>query len=588
MHLLRLAPPTHPLLVALLCTFAASGVASADWPPFGRAVSTAPNSQVHPAITTDGAGGAIISWQDHRDARVNLFAQHVLASGELDAVWPAGGRGLLTDPNVLAQETFGLKSPVMVSDGAGGAIVAWEDNRSDVTETDVFAQHVLASGVVDGAWPANGAALAVIAGLQNAPVIAADGAGGAIVAWMDTRPGASVVDVYAQHVLASGVVDARWPTNGIALTGAPGSQQSPTIVADDTGGAIITWSDLRDAATDTDIFAQHVLNSGVLDPVWPLDGRALCTATGGQGNPSITSDGAHGAIIAWSDSRIVGTSHIFAHHVLGSGAVDPAWPTNGRAVSAAGLLETRPLLVPDGVGGTIVTWQAFTVHLNMYAQHVKSTGVLDPTWPVGGKALSITNRTQSQADIVSDGSGGAVVAWADSFDIVAQHVSASGVLDPAYPDTGRAVCNLPSSQGDVGLVATGGAGAIATWTDTRNILVPSASPDIFALQVLNAGTVSVPGPVAVGISFAAPSPNPARGSVLFQFSLPRETHAKLTIYDTLGRRVRELASGLRSTGRNVIRWDLRDEAGVAVPVGLYLAQLTVDGQSLTQRVVSLE
>src|SRR5689334_14354709 len=108
----------------------APGVASADWPAFGRAISIAAGAQVHAAITTDGAGGAIITWQDHRDARVNLFAQHVLAAGDVDAFWPADGRALLSDPNVLAQETFGLASPVMVSDRAGGAIVVWEDNRS--------------------------------------------------------------------------------------------------------------------------------------------------------------------------------------------------------------------------------------------------------------------------------------------------------------------------------------------------------------------------------------------------------------------------------------------------------------------------
>ena len=40
---------------------------------------------------------------------------------------------------------------VIVPDGAGGAIVTWQDGA-----TDIFAQHVLASGVLDPAFLAAG------------------------------------------------------------------------------------------------------------------------------------------------------------------------------------------------------------------------------------------------------------------------------------------------------------------------------------------------------------------------------------------------------------------------------------------------
>jgi len=63
------------------------------------------------------------------------------------------------------------------------------------------------------------------------------------------------------------------------------------IASDGAGGAIITWSDLR-SGTDSDIYAQHVLASGLVDPGWPVDGRAICTAAGDQSSPAIVSDGA--------------------------------------------------------------------------------------------------------------------------------------------------------------------------------------------------------------------------------------------------------------------------------------------------------
>ena len=44
-------------------------------------------------------------------------------------------------------------------------------------------------------------------------------------------------------------------------------QSSPVIASDNAGGAFIAWSDLRNL-NDNNIFAQHVLASGVVDPLW--------------------------------------------------------------------------------------------------------------------------------------------------------------------------------------------------------------------------------------------------------------------------------------------------------------------------------
>jgi flagellar hook capping protein FlgD len=568
-----------------LWAVAAPRLASADWPQSGRAISTAVNAQQHSAIATDGADGAIITWQDLRSSKINIFAQHVRATGEVDAAWPANGAALLTDPLAMATADGGQTSPVIVSDGAGGAIVAWQDLRSAATETDIFAQHVLASGEVDPNWESNGTALCSIEGIQNTLTIASDGAGGAIVTWRDGRPGASSTDIYAQHVLASGQVDLRWPENGLAVCTATGSQEFPTIVGDGAGGSIITWHDLRRDPNNFDIFAQHVLGSGVVDRTWPADGLAVSLADGNQGFPTIASDGAHGAIIAWTDGRSGTADHIFAQHVLGSGQVDPAWPVDGRAISDASDQETRPLIVSDGAGGAIVTWQSFSLQLTMYAQHVTAGGIVDPAWPRAGKPLSTSDRQQTTAQITSDGAGGAIVVWRENADIFAQRVLASGSLDPTYPAAGRPVVNLPSGQGDPALVATAGGGAIVAWSDTRGGL----GLDIYAMQVLAVDTVTaVDGPPEVSrIRFARPKPNPARGPFALSFALPREAKVMVIIYDAAGRRVRELASGALPSGEHSLTWDLRDQGGQVVGAGVYFARLEAEGDSFTKKLVML-
>jgi hypothetical protein len=390
--------------------------------------------------------------------------------------------------------------------------------------------------------------------------------------------------VFAQHVLASGIVDPSWPANGMPLCAAPGRQQFPAIVEDGAGGAIIGWQDGRDSTTTGfDVYAQHVLSSGALDGAWPTNGRALCTATGDQGRGTITTDGIHGAILAWTDGRIAGQTHIFAQHLLASGAADPSWPTNGRAISNAGILESRPLAISDGVGGAIVNWQAFTLHLNMYAQHVTAAGVVDPAWPAGGRALSITNRQQDHARIVPDGGRGAVVAWEDSFNVMAQHVLSSGALDSAYPDTGRVISGLPSQEGDPALVATNSGGAIVAWTDTRK----GTDTDIYAMEVLQATTTGVTGSAPPVVTVVHASPNPARVPLTLRFALPRDTRVRLSIFDAGGRRVRELISGTRAAGSHVLVWDLRDESGHAVGSGIYFARLEAEGRAYTTKLVTV-
>ncbi|MFA4949184.1 MAG: T9SS type A sorting domain-containing protein, partial [Candidatus Krumholzibacteriia bacterium] len=169
--------------------------------------------------------------------------QRVNASGVVQ--WTADGVALCTP--MMSQY-----SPTIVSDGAGGAIVTWWDYRNGY---DIYAQRVNASGVVQ--WTADGVALCAVGWDQCNPTIVSDGAGGAIVTWDDSRSGGGY-DIYAQRVNASGVV--QWTANGVALCTATGYQYSPTIVSDGAGGAIVTWWDYRSG--NNDIYAQRVDANG--------------------------------------------------------------------------------------------------------------------------------------------------------------------------------------------------------------------------------------------------------------------------------------------------------------------------------------
>ena len=560
--------------------------ALADWPSFGRALVTAPGDQLGPVIASDGAGGAIVAWHDRRRFPFNIDVEHVLASGAVDPGWPVDGRALLSDVLIATIVPQGREFPAITSDGAGGVIVTWPDARNGPSGLDVFAQHVLATGVADPAWPANGLAVSSASGDQTTPVILSDGSGGAFIAWVDGRSGSTVndLDVFAQHVLASGVVDPAWPANGTPVTTAPKAQTSPALVDDGAGGFFVLFDDLRSGNPGVDIFADHVLRTGIVDPAWPVNGRAITAAPGTQSGPRAVSDGGSGVIATWVDTRD-GNNDIYAQRVLITGAIAQGWPTDGQPIATTPFSEVSPVIVKDGASGAVIAWgDARSGHHNMRAAHVLGTAAVDPTWPAGSVPLSASDCEEVAPVVASDGAGGAIVVWQQCFDIFAQHVLASGKLDNAYPENGRDVCAIPVSlQHEPDVVAAGPNGAIVTWEDTRDGL-----NDIYALQVLEAGTLDVPGPgVSPGISLALPRPNPTLGPVTLRFTLAQHATVSLAIFDPSGRRVRQLAAGTFSAGEHAVSWDLRDEAGKAVAGGLYLARFTTEGGRMTQKILAL-
>ena len=266
----------------------------AQWQFDGNDISTATNFQFRPVVVSDGAGGAIVTWFDLRSgSSYDIYAQRVSASGVPQ--WTANGVAICTAPN-------NQNSSTLVPDGAGGAIITWGDPRSG--NYHIYAQRVNASGIP--LWTADGVALCTAANYQLNPTIVSDGAGGAIVTWHDYR-GSSDYDVYAQRVNASGVP--QWTANGVALCTAAYQQYNPTIVADGAGGAIVTWSDVR-SGSDFDIYAQRVNAAGAVQ--WLMDGVAVCTAPDQQQYPMIVPNQSGGAIMVWEDLRDGSNSHIYA------------------------------------------------------------------------------------------------------------------------------------------------------------------------------------------------------------------------------------------------------------------------------------
>ncbi|MCB9513138.1 MAG: T9SS type A sorting domain-containing protein [Candidatus Latescibacteria bacterium] len=82
-------------------------------------------------------------------------------------------------------------------------------------------------------------------------------------------------------------------------------------------------------------------------------------------------------------------------------------------------------------------------------------------------------------------------------------------------------------------------------------------------------------------------PNPFNPQTTLRFALDAPGRATLSIYDVRGRAVRQLLAAALPAGEMTVTWDGRDEAGHALPSGVYFARLTAAGQVDSERLTLL-
>jgi hypothetical protein len=565
--------PTRSVLIALLlgaCALAASP-ARGSWSPGGNAVCTATGDQFNAFAIPDGANGAIVAWQDRRNGSdYDIYAQRVDNLGNF--MWTSDGVATCT---VAGNQT----NVAVCTDGAHGAIIAWEDYRYSPFDSDIYAVRLDSSGVVRAKWVANGTAVCNAAFFQGNPAIVSDGAGGAIIAWEDLRSD-TLYQVFTLRLRADGTVASGWAANGVALAAANGNQYQPALASDGAGGSYVVWSDDRDPAhVSSGLFAQRITGSGASAAGWPAAGMQVC---GGASSPmaaAIVADGVGGAYAAWQDLRGADFD-LYAQRLRPAGTV--AWAADGVPVCALTGDQTAPNLVANDQGGTIIAWndtRSGASTARIYAQRADSLAVMG--WTSGGVNLITSGGRLGAPFLASDGAGGAVMVSQaylpdNTTDVYAQRVLATGVL-PWGATTPVAVCTAAGNQQSPRPVPDGSGGAIVAWNDNRTN--PTLSTyDIYAQRVLASGSVPVAGvPLATAGDFMLQParPNPSRGATELAFTLPQAAVVTATVWDVAGRRVRDLAPGLSlEAGPHALVWDGRDEDGAPVEPGIYLARVT--------------
>jgi hypothetical protein len=389
------------------------------WGSDGRAIVSYPYRQEDPEIIATSDNQWIVAWIDFRyDSTGDVMAQKLTDAGA--PLWDPNG--VVVDTFVRAQSSMVNETTVRgVSDGAGGAIIAWEDNRRG-DPADIYSQRILANGT--RGWQ-SAIAVTDVVGAQDGITADGDGNGNMFVGWNDKRDGAET-NIYAAKITATG--QTPWGPNGMLICGQPGIQSGARICPDGGDGCYMAWYDKRSAISD-DVYGQHINGAGQIQ--WPANGLAICTAPRQQFGirvaTSINNSTPDGLIIVWEDKRAnISVDEVYAQKISPSGTIQ--WTDNGIKVvgdansdslNPTGAPRKEVRLTSDLAGGIVCAWEDTRndpnhadAQCDLYANHVSSTGALQCDG-LNGMLVADGRNSQNGGVLRADGSGNIFIIYDD-------------------------------------------------------------------------------------------------------------------------------------------------------------------------------
>lgn len=583
-----------------------------------HAIATGTAQPVLIGAVDDGSGGLVVAWSDYRNGTANpfIYAQRLDPTGA--PLWGAAGVPVCTAGG------FRVGTGI-VTDGAGGAIIAWSDARVPL-QADAYVQRVSAAGVPQ--WAANGITVGATPWRRILPHVAADATGGVIISWMESVPAPADTQstpdsLYAQRIDAIGV--RHWGADGsLYSVGAPGVRTlSQQVVAGTANGALLLSHELTSTGNSllafTSALRVHRLD-GSGATMWGAQGVTVRTGSllapldGGQ----MVADGSGGIYVAWTDGRS-GATDVYAQHLDASGT--PQWTSGGVGVCTAPGWQTLTGLTRDPSGDLYLVWDdARGTDSDVYAQRLNASGAAQ--WGVDGRLVCNAAHGQfgsTVAPFVTSAPARLYVGWTDDRlgnvrYAYAERLDLSGAAQWSANGVTSTALSLVSADADpagvrlewlaaramtatlerrdathdwarIADVASDGSGQVR-YVDAQ--ITPGESYD-YRLAYSSAGhaaysdLVHVLVPLSFRLALAGAQPNPVVGRFQVAFTLPQAGDARLDVIDASGRRVQSRTLAAAPPGPHVVAMGEQPLAP-----GVYFVRLEQAGRSLSKRLVVLE
>ena len=543
-------------------------------------------------LASDGSGGAILVWEDKTDGASGIFAQRILSNG--GRCWMDGG------VQVCAPQDYN-GSIRLVSYGSEGTIVFW---GTLLGNSDIFAQRIDMSGNL--LWAAEGIAVCATANEQQTVTAVPDGSGGAIVAWTDYTPGNPwVADVCAQHITGEGV--SLWPSAGLSVGSATGQQAYTRSLPDGAGGAIIAWVDSRSGKQSA--YMQRIDRNGNWGYPAPLI-KAVRDVPGDQGG-FVNLAWLAGRLDRWPAQAVVSYSiwRAISHEQAALALKNGGAMLSNIADFAPG--AAKPFVRVENAGNRTYYWMHVSTmtasHLDGYSGIVPtlfdSTAVCgeyhyfqviahgddpDMYWisePDSGRSIDNLAPAPPAGLAGTAGSGGTglELTWNPSREADFAHYAVyRGSIEGFEPAPGNLLAVLPDT------ICSDG-----EWCAGDRCCYKVTAVDIHGNE--SRCSLLRPEDIAGGETPGTPAatflaqniPNPFNPSTKIVFGLKEPEFVSLRIYDVAGRLVRVLVEENLEAGIREAVWNGSDDRNARVASGLYFYKLKAGSFTSVKKMVLL-
>ena len=381
--------------------------------PDGAAIRQGVHIEWYRPIAPGNSGEVIFVWSDTRFGMRNIFAHKVNQDGSL--LWGEDGAVVTNLPG--RQE-----DPVAITDGSGGAFIAWVDYRFDA-QGDIFLQHIDNNGEI--LLDSNGVALAQVPGKQITINMCTDSLGGVFIAWQDKRSGVDD-DIYGTHVTSDHVIVA--PGTGVPIVTEGGNQNAKTIEYAGSNQAFIAWADFRQGA-NADIYGQRL--SMDMSGIFQENGFPVASSDEQELKPRTTFVNNNTSFLAWKKGDE--DSKIFYQFINQDGLVF----SEPKPISTNLALQTAPRVKRNSMGEVFVNWKDLRddpIDGDQYFQKINISG--DQQWGEGVR-LDPAEDADFSARFTANTQGGVSVIWErgtfPDVDIFFQNITSEGNYSLSEP-----------------------------------------------------------------------------------------------------------------------------------------------------------
>ena len=427
-------------------------------PYLNNSICTAPGFQYAPKITSDEMGGAYVVWEDYRDGSSKIYAQRIDKNGNVK--WNINGIQ-------ICSINSGQGNPQIISDGNGGAIIIWVDDRN--SNLDLYAQRVDSIG--NKLWDSNGNIIFENNGNQTQPQIVRATDNIFYVTCIDDRMGAP--NIFVQKIDLQG--NLIWGDNGIMGNHFRSLRNFKSIL-DKDNNLILVWEDFS-FNLDGMIFAQKLdYNGGFL---WEFNQDDLRISSSDMNiqaqSPDVIQLQTGNYMIAWQDNRS-GDYDIYGQIILPNGA--NLLSSEGEYLDGAAGNDIMPELCLSGNNYFMIAW----ININSLDSYLKVRSFYSnpvtfiQNWPFTLDIEQQFNGGFNNLNFISDRAGGTLLSYVSS-DAEYSDVKFSKISSYGDKKVGT-ICNADINQGQLSVCSDSSDGIIATWADLR-----SGEFDIYCSQV---------------------------------------------------------------------------------------------------------